>query len=152
MRSLFLVFVFLFTFSQSATAQTDRENVVLEALGGFSALALYNTYIVVGAVADGYVSEVYTKEMANNLIAEQISSVELLTEHCNKLLTGDVLQNPSDKEYVSGIREALKLLKAEATAFKSYIESGAESDQKTYDTNRNAAWAKISKLLGIEEK
>jgi hypothetical protein len=152
MRSLFLVFVFLFTFSQSATAQTDRENVVLEALGGFSALALYNSYIVVGAVADGFVSDVYTKEMAISLITEQISSLELLIEHCNKLLTGGVLQNASDKEYVSGIREALKLLKAEASALKGFVESGNETDQKAYDENRNAAWSKIAKLLGLEEK
>jgi hypothetical protein len=152
MRSLLLIIIFLFAFGNSATAQTDRESVVLEALGGFSALALYNTYIVVGTVADGYVSEVYDKEMATNLIAEQIASVDALVENCNKLLTGDVLQSASDKEYIAGIRDALKLLKAEATAFKNYIESGNESDQKTYDQNRNAAWAKIAKLLGIEEK
>jgi hypothetical protein len=152
MRSLLLITVFLFTFGNSATAQTDRENVVLEALGGFSALALYNTYIVVGAVADGYVSEVYTQEMATNLIAEQIPSIELLTEHCNKLLAGNVLQNASDKEYVSGIREALKLLQTEASALKDFIASGNESDQKAYDESRNAAWAKISKLLGFEQK
>jgi hypothetical protein len=152
MRSLLLIIVFLFTFGNSATAQTDRENAVLEALGGFAALSLYNTYIVVGAVADGYASEVYTQEMAINLLAEQVSSVELLTEHCNKLLTGSVLQNASDKEYISGIRDALKLLQAEASSYKNFIESRSENDQKAYDENRNAAWAKISKLLGFEQK
>lgn len=63
-----------------------------------------------------------------------------------------MLQNASDKEYISGIRDALKLLKSEATALKGYIESGNENDQRAYDENRNAAWAKISKLLGLEEK
>jgi hypothetical protein len=152
MRPLLFIITFLLTIGHSATAQTERENAVLEALGGFSALALYNTYIVVGAVADGYVSEVYTKEMAIDLIAEQISSLDLLSEHCTKLLTGTVLQNASDKEYVTGIRESLKLLKSEATALKNYINSGSESDQNAYNENRNAAWTKIAKLLGIEQK
>lgn len=152
MRISFAILVFSLTFGSTVNAQTDRENVVLEALGGFSALALYNTYIVVGAVADGYASDIYTSEMATNLIAEQISSIELLQEHCDKLLSGTVLQNPSDKEFVTGIREALKLLKSEAKSFKNYIESGSEGDQKAYNDNRNAAWTKIAKLLGIQEK
>jgi hypothetical protein len=150
MKTITLAFLCLFT---SATfAQTDRENVVLEALGGFSALALYNTYIVIGAVADGYAYEVYDKEMATNLVAEQIPSVQLLIDHCDKLLAGTNLQNAPDKEYVSGIRTALYLLKDEAAALKSYIETGKEDDQKAYSDKRNSAWNKISALLGIEQK
>lgn len=147
-----ITFAFLCLFTSTTFAQTDRENVVLEALGGFSALALYNTYIVVGAVADGYAYEVYDKEMATNLVTEQIPSIQLLIDHCDKLLTGTNLQNASDKEYVSGIRTALYLLKDEATALKSYIETGNEDDQKTYGDKRSTAWNKISVLLGIEQK
>jgi hypothetical protein len=150
MRTITVVFLCLF--STATFAQTDRENVVLEALGGFSALALYNTYIVVGAVADGYAYEVYDKEMATNLVTEQISSIQILVDHCDKLLTGTNLQNASDKEYVTGIRTALYLLKDEAAALKGYIETASEDDQKAYSDKRNAAWKKISVMLGLEQK
>lgn len=152
MRPFLLIIVFALGALVPAKAQSDREGALLEAVGAFSALALYNTYIVIGATADGYISQIYEKETAINLTQEQVASMQNLWDICNKLLAPGILKDQSDRAYVSDVKTTVGLLKEESAALKGYIETGSETDQLTYNEKRNAAWSKISKLLGIEQK
>ena len=142
------LFVVLSGFSLQAQ---DSKDAALETIGAVSGAMLYNSYTTLGILADAYAAEAYESDFSVQLIDEQIAIYSELKSQFTNLLDSDFLTDPNDQEFTRDIAITLSLLIDEAEALKSYIESpDGESEGDLFQERRQAAWDKISYLLGIE--
>jgi hypothetical protein len=144
------IFLVALCFVLAGHAQKGKSEA-LSALGGSCGLLLYNTYIVVGMVADGYGNEVYTAAESNEILQEQLSGVETIKTQYNDLIKSGFLNDPNDVTFMKDILAAFDLVEKEARSLGRYIDSGSQEDAQSYEVERKAAWAEISQLLGMEE-
>lgn len=135
----------------NAQSTCKGKDVALETLGATSGLMLYNTYITIGAMADGHSNDVYDTDFVVSMMDEQMASLNSLDTSYSELLASGFLTDPSDVEYVKDMRVAIGYLHNEAYYLKAYVRSNSESDLDNYKSYRNKAWSKIAELLGIEE-
>lgn len=140
-------------FCGSFSAQGQCSTPVLEGFGSVSAIAVYNTYITIGAIADGYVYETYDSEYVAGLMSEQIAMINVINESLEKCVNdnSEGSLDSADKKYLNDFIDCLDLLRQEAEGFKSYALSESESGLEKYTTNRDLAWKKIAQLLDLEE-
>jgi hypothetical protein len=136
--------------AQTAGTSCKGKGEVLEALGASSAMLIYNTYMVIGAISDGNADGNYEDELSIQLLDEQIMAINLLDTHYTDVLNSGFLVEESDKKFMQDVIKALHLLKNEAYYLKRYISSSQESDLHEYDASRKEAWNMIRELLGIE--
>lgn len=148
MKKLLLVLAFLpvgFSFGQC-------NEKVMESFGGTSSIALYNTYITIGAIADSYIAETYDAERVQGLMEEQMSMYEVILEQLNAVSNEPKNGlSESDKDYLKDIIECWSTLKNEAQGLKEYA-AGSEAGQDLYNVSRDSAWAMIEELMGWNEE
>lgn len=127
--------------------------MVLEGFGSVSAIAIYNTYITIGALADGFVTETYDADYVSGLMSEQIGMINAISESLEKCVydKSEGALDALDKEYLSDFIVCLELLKKEAEGFKDYATTDSESALEKYNANRDLAWKKIEELLDLGE-
>lgn len=149
MRILF-VFILSVTFFVSSFAQEGKEEALI-ALGSTSGLLLYNTYICIGAIADGYVGEVYTATRVGELMDEQVASMDAVIAEFNNLTDSGFVTDEGDLSYISDLILTMELLKREAKGLKAYAATGSDADSDEYNSARDTAWENIAELLGFED-
>lgn len=143
---VFILFLLVSVFG--AKAQTNDK--ILEFTGSLASIAAYNTYIAIGAIADGYVNDVYDTEYTTTLMDEQISMLKEVKRMATDAINESKVLSDDDKEYVKDLNEALSYLVKEAESLKEYAITGSDESSASYNKNRNLAWDKISELLGLE--
>jgi phage FluMu protein gp41 len=134
--------------SKNNLSKNNQNNVVLESLGGFTAMAMYNTYATVGMAADAHVKGTYEEQMVVQLLEEQITFIDNVNAQTNKLIKSGKL-SATDLTFFKDVVNTFNFIKAEAKAYQNYMESGDASHATSFNTNREKAWAKITELLGI---
>lgn len=135
----------------NAQTSTASKDVALETLGSTSGLLTYQIYIGIGAIADGYTSEAYSKETVVNLMDEQISSCKMINEQFQKLLGSGFITSADDMKYVRDFIATVDLLSNEANALKVYVNDKTDANSASYQSYREKAWKSLSGLIGIEE-
>lgn len=154
MKHLFAAVFAVVMFASCASAQTTtpdpKETAALETMGATSGLLIYQTYLVIGSVADGYGASGYTKETVVTLMNEQVASCNNIIDVFNKLLASGFLTDAADQQYVRDIIDTEKLLIAEAKLLMVYVETPNDANLATYDAARLKAWASITVLLDIK--
>jgi len=146
-----LIAIIFLTFSSFSVLRAQCDVDVREAFGGVSSLTVYNTYITIGAIADGHVNEVYNSDRVKELMGEQtamMQSVIGMLEKCKVPKSNGL--SADDVEYIKDLITCLEYLKAEAQGLSDYAVYGSEDAQSRYNTNRDKAWEKIKGLMGIE--
>ncbi len=143
----FLIVIFL-SFSPAKAQCSDD---LLESYGGMSVIAMYNTYIGIGAIADGFAAEQYDTVHVQDLMDEQIGMLTNVSDMLTKVIENnnnnvDVL----DKDFMREILVAFDYLKLEAVYLKEYSNTKSTEASTSYDSNRQLAWDKISELMGLE--
>ncbi len=148
MKKLLLVLSFL----PIGISYGQCNDKVMEAFGGTSSISLYNTYITIGAIADGYIAETYDAERVQGLMEEQISMYDVILEQLNAVKKESKSGlSEGDKEYLDEIIECWSTLRNEAKGLKEYAE-GLEEGNDLYNTSRDAAWAMIEEIMGLNEE
>jgi hypothetical protein len=125
------------------------KDVALETIGAITAIAVYNTYIAIGAVADGYADEGYKPDYVNTLMEEQVSAMEGLTTQLHDLQTSGFITDPEDDAYIEEFVTVVGYLREEAEGLKKIVEGGGND---LYEESREKAWAKISELLDLGDE
>ena len=147
MKKMFALFI-LITFNISF-AKSQCSDIVLKSIGQVSALYLYNTYGLIGSLADGLESSPNDSTSVRPLINEQISTLTSLKSTYSEMATnGGLAQN--DQNFVYEIIDAYTLLIDEAKALNAYMKSPGTTEADFFQTKRKAAWAKIAAILGLE--
>ena len=129
-----------------------REKRLLESLGSYTAVCLYNTYGVIGSITDGYMKDAYDDEMVNDLVEAQKTVIDNLSEAMNKLITDKMLKDPSDVEFGRGVIDVLKGLKKQAQLLLDYVKTRRQDKQNAYAQQRKENWSAICKIMGIKEE
>lgn len=129
----------------------EREGKLLEAMGSFSAAAMYNTYGAIGSIADGFGGEVYKAEMVTSLLNAQIALCGNLIKVMDSLKTGKILTAQSDQNYSTDVIAILKGLKNQASFFLDYVKDKAQQKMDDYSAQRDKNWKDLCKLMGMEE-
>jgi hypothetical protein len=150
MRNFFIACLIAAAALRPAQAQNDPKSVSLETLGVLSGMVMYNTYLTIGGIADGYEYEVYESEYVVQLMDEQISAMNNVILQFDELRQSGFVEDRADLDFIENIQEALNLLASEAQALKAYADTGEQEDVETFQDYRRRAWDKISGLLGIE--
>ncbi len=146
-----LIAVILLSISGFSMARAQCNADVREAFGGVASITIYNTYLTIGAIADGHVNEVYDAARVKELMGEQTSMIQSvigMLDKC-KVIKSDGL-TADDVTYIKDLIACLESLKAEAQGLSDYANGGSEEAQNRYNVNREKAWGQIQTLLGIE--
>ena len=123
----------------------------LETIGSSIASNLYLTYISLGVLGDSYTKEVYDKEQTVNLVGIIVAQAKVQKDYMNKLLqSGEVPE--SDRAFLQSVITCYQYLIDEGTYMIEFINTNSQAALKKYDSNRQSAWALISKLLGFDNK
>jgi hypothetical protein len=149
----YIISFFVLTASISSFSQTceERENKLLECIGGFSAGMLYNTYGVIGSISDGFAHDVYDALTISNLMDAQIKVADNLIKILEELKNGSYLKDKKDQDFASSVIIILKGLKKQAQLLEDFTDNKSRQKQETYEEQRKQNWSAISKLMGIEE-
>jgi hypothetical protein len=152
MRKHILLFS-LFTLSMTSFSQTsdERENKLLETLGGFSAAMLYNTYGLIGSISDGYAHDAYDALTISNLMDAQRKVADNLVKVLEDLKNTGYLKDKKDQDFAGSVINILKGLKKQAQLLEDYADNKTRQKQEAYEDQRKQNWSAISKLMGIEE-
>ncbi len=136
-------------FAQVNAQSTDSKTVALESIGVLSAITMYNTYLAIGAVADGY-GVSYEADYAASLMKEQEGFLIAAIDQLNALKATDFLDE-DDKLFVQQTTECLNYLKMQAGAMGKYSQGESQADLDSYNFYRGRAWNMIEDLLGLGE-
>jgi hypothetical protein len=134
-------------------AQTceEREEKLLSTVGGFSAGLVYNTYGLIGSVADGYSKDAYSPETVSDLMNAQKKMADNLVKMIQGLINENSLKENRDKNYMLALMEVIQGLKKQAELLIDYSTTNSGQKQRAYEEQRKKSWSAISKLMGIEE-
>lgn len=149
MKKTAFIVCFLLLGIQPLLAQKGKDTA-LKSVGAFSAIVLYNTYLAIGSIADAYEYGAYETEYVEELMQEQVATMDNLSETCDELLASGFLTDEADVHFVEEIQYALSLLKEQASALDYYLKADSEEAGSAFQEARSSAWEKISELLGIE--
>jgi hypothetical protein len=121
----------------------------LDALGGLSAVHLYQSYLNIGLVADAVEKEAYTTAEA----AKILQTVEDLIALVDKRLThlADGVLDDDDKQALEHIRAVTQELRLQGSALKGFWATGDAAQISRYRQARARSWNELRDLLGIDE-
>lgn len=153
MKKIMLALMLL-TATFAAPAQTceEREAKLLETAGAFSAGYLYNTYGMIGAIADGYVKDAYNTTTVRDIMKAQQQLADNITGMIQKMVTNNILKDEADVTYMKECMTIMKGLKTQAQYLIDYAETGKADRQNAYAEQRDKNWKAISKLMGVEDE
>lgn len=134
----------------AAAGMTFAENEALTAIGALGGACMYTTYLSIGAIADGHYYKVYDDQTAVSLMGELMNMSSSAAGSLASLVKSGKL-TPEDFSFVNEMITTLGLLSRQAETFRAWVEGGDEGQATLYDSYRNNAWEKISKLLEIGE-
>ncbi len=134
------------SFSQSCE---ERELKLVAAIGSFSSALLYNTYGLIGSIADGYGQDVYDVTTTNDLLAAQRKLAGNLVIVLENLSQEQSLQGQFEKEYAAAAIAVLKGLDKQAQLMQEYVKKRNQSKLEAYSTQRDKNWKDISRLMGL---
>lgn len=150
MKKIILVLSLLLSSIQFSFSQCSP--TVLEGFGTLSAVALYNTYITIGSVADGYNGEIYDDEYVSTLMDEQESMISVAISSLKACIEDDSEGKitADDLQFVNDMISCFEYLKTEASSLGDYASTDSEDALATYSSSRDSAWELIEVLLGLE--
>lgn len=146
--ALLVLIISVNSFSQTCE---EREDKLLSAVGGFSAGLLYNTYGLIGSVADAFGKDAYSAETVTDLMNAQKNMADNIIKMLDGLIKDNALKDENDKNYVIATKEIIAGLKKQAEILADYAKTNSSQQQRAYEQQRQKNWKDISKLMGIEE-
>ncbi len=136
--------------SQAQTCE-DREKKLTEAIGSFSAAALYNTYATIGSIGDAFGHDAYDAVTVSDLLTAQIKTMDNLMIVMQALIDQKTLTGATDTLYMHQAIEVLKGLKTQAQFMDQYADTRRQQKLNEYEVQRKKNWSSLSKLMGVKE-
>ena len=139
----------LFVGAPAVRAADDAQDALLRALGGATAAYLYETHQKVGILADARTKKLYDKDTCDKEIGVSINILKVVDKQMADLLDAGI--PASEKKTVKSIRTIISKQIKSAEGLKTYWGSKDSDDLDTYQTNRDAAWEELRKLMGLDK-
>lgn len=143
----------IFANSYSGISQTceEREDKLLGIMGGLSAGFLYNTYGLIGSIADGYGQEAYSESTVIDLLEAQKKLADNMIALLDKMVVENAFKKQTDKDYIVSSVAVIKGLKSQVQLLITLIKNKTQKNIAAYDQQRNKNWKDLSKLMGVDE-
>ncbi|TGN10102.1 hypothetical protein [Leptospira ilyithenensis] len=137
---------------QFAKQETGAGNhgILLESIGTLSAQGLYLTYMSIGTLSDGFVSQAYDKETTENIMTSYVNLSKICKDQISTLIKEGNL-SADDKKFLKEIESTYGYLILQGQAILSYIATSDQTQLKAFESNRLEAWKRITKILDIKE-
>ena len=152
MRKISVLIICMMLAATTIQAQSceDKKSRLLELTGSLSATLIYNTYLVIGSVGDGYQHEVYDSAQVEIIMKEQADMLTSNIKSLDELLTKKIFDDEDDKRFVTDINTIFKGLKEQANLLIDYVRKDSETIANQFQEKRLSNWQKIKILLGLE--
>jgi hypothetical protein len=131
-------------------AAAKAKGIFLEALGGLSAIHLYQTHLNIGLLADNVESKAYTVDDAKKRLNLVMGFVDSVEEKLTKVEKAGL--DADDVEALQDIKAMTGLLRLEAQTLASYWTDGTKEQADQYQQARKAANTGLAKALGLDAK
>lgn len=155
-RMLFAL-AFLAGSTGSASAQpaapkttADENAVLLETVGLLAGVQLYQTYLNIGLLADGYAEGLHELSEAKQLLGSITGPLEKIEKQLEKVAALKLTKD--DAAAVARMKKLARLLRSQGKLLQSYWDSETEEDSKKYEEARQAAWKELNDLLDLEPR
>ena len=145
-----LAVLLIATIAPSKVSGQTATGVALETIGALSSITVYNYYTIIGALSDGYEAGIYDDTMTIELIREQQSSIEDISDQMQALLESGFITDSEDRQYILDMQICLGSLFNQADWLLDYIETGSEDDAEYFQDARSESWDCIVDFLGLE--
>lgn len=129
----------------------EREDELLVVMGSLSAGFLYNTYGLIGSIADGYGHDVYNASTVTDLLTAQNKLADNMIALLEQKVRENIFKAESNKNYMTNSVSIIKGLKAQIDLFLKLVKNKNQKNLDAYDEQRTKNWKDLSKLMGIEE-
>lgn len=136
------------SFAQSCE---EREDKLLELMGSLSAGFLYNTYGLIGSIADGYGHDAYNATTVTDLLTAQKKLADNMIGLLEKIINEKTFKAEADKNYVSASVSVIKGFKTQIDQFLKLVKNKTQENLDAYDAQRSKNWKDLSNLMGIKE-
>lgn len=152
MRKLLLFFLFsAFFFTTKAQQSGEREPKLIELLNSYSAGFLYNTYGLIGSIADGFTAEAWPASQATDLLDAQKKLAENMSVQLEKMISEGAFEKEKDRNYMSSVSRLLRGLGMQAGLLTNLVNNKNRKTTEAYEKQRDQNWKDLSKLMGIKE-
>ena len=128
---------------------TKLEEKLFYGVGHFGSAMLYQSFINIGVIADGYAKKIYPAEQAKAILQTSTHFLTL-SENVLKELSAFSISE-TDRKTLTDMRDIVNDLRQEADHFMKYLTSKKDEDVKNFDSFRVSAWGKIRKMMDIKE-
>ncbi len=148
-----LVALCMLAISSTGFTQTceEREDKLLVLMGSLSAGFLYNTYGLIGSIADGYGHDAYNATTVTDLLNAQKKLADNMIGLLEQKVNDNTFKAETDKNYIASIVGIMKGLKIQIDQFLKLVKNRNQDNLDAYDAQRTKNWKDLSKLMGIEE-
>ncbi len=146
--SVFILSLFLHSFSQTCE---EREAKMLGVMGSLSAGFLYNTYGLIGSIADGFDHDAYDANTVIDLATAQKKLADNMTGMLEKIIKENAFKEKADKDYISSTVAIIRGLKVQAELLLDMARNKSQKNIKAYEDQRKKNWKDLSKLMGVPE-
>lgn len=135
--------------SKAVETATEESRPELTAVGGLGAGNLYTGFLALGAIYDNFAAGTYTASTALGL-AQSISGLLSSAVEQVQAVQKSPTISAEDEVFLGDMVDTYQTLRREADYLAAYVQSGSDADSEKFQKAREAAWNKISRLLGIE--
>jgi hypothetical protein len=146
-----ILILLLFLSVTPLRAQNEQETAYLTAIGGLSAVSIYELYSTTGMIGDAYEKKVYEADFCVQLLEENLGMIKTLGDQLGQLNEKADLEE-ADRNYVIRVQDVLDDLSDMGKNLQNYIRNKDTDSSAAFQKSREVAWAKISGLLGLGEE
>jgi hypothetical protein len=146
--SILITLCSLHSFAQDCTVKEDK---LFELINNFSSAYLFNTYGLIGSIADGHTHNAYEDNTVKDLLNAQKKLVTDLSGVVEKKLAEDSLITQSRKDYLKAFTEVLKEFNEQIDLYLKYMQNDSRKNMDAYISFRKKLWKDINQLYGIKD-
>lgn len=150
-RILFPTLLLLIVLRGNAQSCEQREEKLQTTLNSFTAGFLFNTYGLIGSIADGYVQEAYSAEQVTDLLQAQQKMAGNMSALLEKMIQEGAFSSQLTKDYIRSSVPIIRGLSAQADLFLKLVANKNKKTTAAYEAQRDSNWRELSKLMGLKE-
>ncbi len=151
MRKLILIALLTISINSYSQEAVDRENKLFELFNNFSTAYLFNTYGLIGSLADGYDHNTYDNATVTDLMNAQKKLASDLATVIEKKLDEELFSDDKRKKYLNSFISVLKEFSVQIDLFLKMVKNNSRKNQDAYVDQRKKSWKDISSLVGIKD-
>jgi hypothetical protein len=131
----------------ATTTPATPDAASLEAIGTLAAAHYFQTYLLLGFVADAKANGNYAGEDARKVLQSILSVIDSVDRQLDSLAKRPMAKE--DRSSLEQMRAISVMLRRQGKDLQTCWESGQEEDRTRYESERKVLYSAISKLMGI---